>query len=232
MSGPPKPLVLAHHLMWTAYGWWLPNDPRGSTSHTIRSDLIADLGELHLGRKQLQPASKDIRTFYQQAADTLQHDLLQFTPDQFPHVAHALGQTIHDHNYTCYACAVMPDHVHLLIRKHRDRAEQMITNLQQESRSRLSALALRRLSHPTWTRGGWKVFLDHPDAIRRTIAYIENNPVKMRLPKQHWDFVKAYDNWPLHEGHSQNSPYVKALKQAGRYPRNLHPRPRNPRNPR
>lgn len=42
MSGPQqKPLVLAHHVMWTAYGWWLPNDPRASTSHTIRNDLIA-----------------------------------------------------------------------------------------------------------------------------------------------------------------------------------------------
>ena len=24
------PIVIAHHLIWTAYGWWLPNDPRGS----------------------------------------------------------------------------------------------------------------------------------------------------------------------------------------------------------
>lgn len=217
MSG--KLIILAYHIMWTAYGWWLPNDPRGSTSHTIRSDLIADLGQLHHGRKQLQPAGKDIRAFHEQAAETLHHDLLQFTADQFPHVVHALGQTIQDHHYTCYACAVMPDHVHLLIRKHRDLAEDMLATLQKESRSRLSALNLRCLSHPTWTRGGWKVYLDHPDAIRRTIQYIENNPVKMRLPQQHWDFVKEYDNWPLHEGQSPNSPYVKALKRAGRYPR-------------
>jgi hypothetical protein len=50
-----NPLVIAYHLMWTAYGWWLPNDPRGSSSHTIRNDVIAELGELHLGRKQVQP---------------------------------------------------------------------------------------------------------------------------------------------------------------------------------
>lgn len=47
---PTKPMVLAHHLMWTAYGWWLPNDPRGSTSHTLRNDLLKDLGDLHPGR--------------------------------------------------------------------------------------------------------------------------------------------------------------------------------------
>ncbi len=217
MSG--QPIVLAYHIMWTLYGWWLPNDPRGSTSHTIRNDLIAELGDLHLGRKQFQPASHDLRAFYNQAATALKHELQQFTREQFHFVAQAFSETITKHKYTCYACAVMPDHIHILIRRHRDQAEDMLSNLQSESRSRLSELALRPLAHPTWTRGGWKVFLDHPDDIQRTIRYIENNPLKMRLPAQHWGFVQTYDNWPLHDGHSPNSPYVKALKGARRYPR-------------
>ena len=60
-------MVLAYHLIFTLYGWWLPNDPRGSSSHTIRCDVIADLGQLHHGRKQIQPASNDIREFYKRA---------------------------------------------------------------------------------------------------------------------------------------------------------------------
>ena len=40
-------MVIGYHLIWTAYGWWLPNDPRGSMSRLIRSDIIAELGELH-----------------------------------------------------------------------------------------------------------------------------------------------------------------------------------------
>ena len=62
-----NPIVIAHHIMWTLYGWWLPNDPRGSTSRTIRNDLVAELGELHFGRKTVQPAGRDIRDFYEQA---------------------------------------------------------------------------------------------------------------------------------------------------------------------
>lgn len=134
-------------------------------------------------------------------------------------MAEALGEVVAEHNYTCYACAVMPDHVHLIIRKHRHLAEQMIETLQSQSRLRLSARGLRSNNHPTWTRGGWKVYLDHPDAIRRTIRYIEDNPVKLRLPRQRWPWVTPYDGWPLHPGHSPNSPYVKALRAAGRYPR-------------
>jgi hypothetical protein len=53
-----QPIVIAHHIMWTLYGWWLPNDPRGSTSRVIRNDLLTELGELHLGRKKIQPAGR------------------------------------------------------------------------------------------------------------------------------------------------------------------------------
>jgi REP element-mobilizing transposase RayT len=219
MSPSGNPIVIAHHIMWTLYGWWLPNDPRGSTSQTIRNDLVAELGELHLGRKQIQPAGRDIRAFYEQAAAVLKHPLFSFTPQDFSVVADALGQAIAQRKYTCYACAIMPDHVHLLIRKHRDPAEEMIENIQSLSRKRLVDVGIRESGHPTWTRGGWKVFLDHPDEVRRTIRYSEENPLKAGLSGQHWSFVQTYDNWPLHPGHSPNSPYVRALRAAGRYSR-------------
>mgnify|MGYP001401783698 CR=1 FL=1 len=219
MSPSKNPIVIAYHIMWTLYGWWLPNDPRGSTSHTIRNDLIADLSELHFGRKQLQPAGRDIRQFYEQAAATLKYPLLSFEPVEIPVVANAFGQALNECKYTCYACAIMPDHVHLLIRKHKDSTAEMIEKIQTISRKRLVKGGLRLADHPTWTRGGWKVFLDHPDDVRRTIRYIYDNPIKQRLPAQRWPFVKEYDNWPLHVGHSPNSPYAKALRAAGRYPR-------------
>ena len=219
MPAPRQPLVIAHHLMWTLYGWWLPNDPRGSTSRAIRNDLLAELGALHFGRRAGQPAGRDIREFYTTAQEAIAYPLLRFAPNEFAAVGGALGEVIRERNYTCYACAVMPDHVHLLIRKHRDAAEEMIEHLQLGSRLRLSASNLRTTDHPTWTRGGWKVFLDHPDDVRRTIRYIEDTPVQWRLPKQEWEFVDPYDGWPLHAGHSANSPYVRALRAAGRYPR-------------
>jgi REP element-mobilizing transposase RayT len=219
MSTSSRPIVIAHHIMWTLYGWWLPNDLRGSTSRTIRNDLIAELGELHFGRKQIQPAGRDVREFYSQAAAVLKYPLLSFSPAEFALVAEAIGSAIAECNYTCYACAVLPDHVHLVIRKHRDLAEEMIEKIQSLSRKRLVKCGFRELEHPTWTRGGWKVFLDHPDEVWRTIRYVERNPLKIGLPAQNWSYVTEYDNWPLHPGHSPNSPYVRALRAAGRYPR-------------
>jgi hypothetical protein len=205
--------------MWTLYGWWLPNDPRGSMSREIRNDIVGELGELHLGRKRVQPSRREIRAFYEQAAGVLKHPLFEFSIGELPTVAEAIGIAIQERDYTCYACAIMPDHVHLVIRKHRDLAEEMIENVQTLSRKRLIEVGIRTPDHPTWTRGGWKVFLEHPDEIWRTIRYVEDNPKKARLPAQRWPFVSAYNNWPLHEGHSLSSPYVKALRGAGRYSR-------------
>ena len=62
-------MVLAYHLVWTLYGWWLPNDPRGSMSHFVERDVIFELGNLHYGRKKIQPTSREIRAFYERYAE-------------------------------------------------------------------------------------------------------------------------------------------------------------------
>ncbi|HUU60558.1 MAG TPA: hypothetical protein VMZ50_13540, partial [Phycisphaerae bacterium] len=202
-------MIIAHHLIWTAYGWWLPNDPRGSMSHCIRNDLIAELGALHYGRKRVQPASRDIHAFYEKAKEKLQHPLLGFGPRETQAIGECFAEVIRAAPYTCYACAIMPDHVHVLFRKHRDRAEMMIANLQEATRLRLREGRLRDPDHPVWGGPGWWVFLDHPDEVRRTIRYIQGNPAKQGLAAQDWPFVKEYDNWPLHRGHSLDSPYAR-----------------------
>jgi REP element-mobilizing transposase RayT len=213
-----QPIVIAHHLILTAYGWWLPNDPRGSGSHTIRNDLIAELGELHHGRKRVQPAGRAIREFYEHAATMLQHPLLTFDERDRGVIAAAFADVIAEQRYTCYACAIMPDHMHILIRKHKHQAEDMLDALKGASRDRLRAAGLRLADHPVWTHSpGWKVFLDHPDEVRRSVSYIERNPLPLRLPPQRWPFVKTYDGWPLHEGHDPNSPYARRLQAVGRY---------------
>jgi len=214
---PDQPIVIAHHLIWSAYGTWLPNDPRGSGSSEISSRLLAELGELHQGRKKVQPAGRVIREFYGEAAPRLLFPAPKFDAAAIAIIGKAFGNVVETQSYTCYAGVVMPDHVHLLIRKHKHTAEEMIHHLREGSRELLIAASLRTTDHPVWCGGsGWKIFLDHPDEIRRTIKYIDDNPIPWRLPRQSWPFVKPYDGWPLHPGHSPNSPYVKRLRAAGR----------------
>lgn len=191
-------MVIAYHLIWTAYGYWLPNDPRGSMSKMIACDVIAELGLLHHGRKRVQPSAREVHEFRDSARGVLKHQLLRFKQSDFLVIADALANAIRDHNYTCYACAIMPDHVHILIRKHKHQAEDMLEHFQSATRLRFRNEKLHPEDHPVWGGSGWKVFLDTPDSIRRTIGYIDGNPPEWRLPRQHWSFVKAYDGWPLH----------------------------------
>ena len=206
-----SPIVIAYHLIWTIYGYWLPNDPRGTSSHVIRRDIFKDLGVLHHGRKRVQPASRDIRAFYARAEQKLRFLILDLSPRDVACVAEAFAQVIATFRYTCYACAIMPDHVHLVIRKHKHLAEEMIANFQRASHLLLRERKLRDLEHPIWGGPGWKVFLDHPDEIHRTIGYVERNPLEIGLPAQAFPFVTPYDGWPLHPGHNPNSPYARRM---------------------
>lgn len=189
------PTVAAYHLIWTVYGYWLPNDPRGSMSKTIRNDVIAELGEIHYGRKRHQPAGRVVGQFQQEASKLLKHELLTFTDEEIALIGEAFAEVIRQRRYTCYACAIMPDHVHMVVRKHRDKAEQMIDLLQEAS-----ALALRRRerhgeNHPVWGGPGWKVFLFTQGDVTRTNRYVNLNPEKARRPPQCWEFVTEYDGW-------------------------------------
>lgn len=195
-------MIVAHHLIWTAYGWWLPNDPRGSSSTEIVVERIAELGSHHYGRKTVQPPSREIQHFYTRAQFALVHDLLQFNDADVEVLARSFAQTIDDHRYTCYACAIMPDHIHLVIRKHRDRAETMLEKFQEESRVEMVRAKRRAVEHPVWGGPGWKVFLDTIEAVERTIEYVRQNPVKIGRPVQEWDFVTDYNLW-LPGGHPQ-----------------------------
>jgi REP element-mobilizing transposase RayT len=188
-------MIAGFHLIWTAYGWWLPNDPRGSSAHEIRVERIAVLGELHHGRKPLQPPSREIRAFYEQARQVLKYPLLTFTEEDRQIIGESFRGAVAAQRYTCYACAIMPDHVHALIRKHKHHAETMIETLQAASKAALVAAQRRDPEHPVWGGPGWKVFLNTQDDIRHIVRYIQDNPRKGGLPEQHWDFVTAYDGW-------------------------------------
>jgi REP element-mobilizing transposase RayT len=177
----------------------MPNDPRGSGSREVAASTIAELGELHYGRKRVQPHPATVREFQQAAEELLKYSVIRFDSQQVDAIALAFAETITEQTYTCYACAIMPDHAHLVIRKHKHRAERMIDLLQEASRLRLSNEGLIPHDHPCWTTGGWCGFLDSPAAVRRAILYVENNPVKAGFPAQNWKFVTPYNGWPFHK---------------------------------
>ena len=190
--------VIAHHLVWTAYGTWLGNDPRGSMSREVYTPELAELGAAHFGRRRVQPPRRLVREFYDQATSRLRYQATHFSTVQILAIGDALGEVVKANRYTCYACVIMPDHVHLVVRKHRHCGEEMIEYFQRRSRLARCLVDDFPTGHPIWTHGGWDQFLDSPNAIRGRIRYVEDNPEKAGLAPQAWPFVVAYDGWPFH----------------------------------
>jgi REP element-mobilizing transposase RayT len=193
-------MVIAYHLIWTIYGSWLPNDLRGSGSRIVASRKLAALGDVHFGRKRVQPRRGEVREFYEDAEPMLVHPVIRLDTKQRATVGACIGEVIAATPYTCWACAVMPDHLHLVMRKHRDSAEEMIERLQNATRAGLNRERLVPDGHPVWTVGSWKTFLDSADAVRSCVRYVEGNPERERMAPQAWPFVVQYDGWPFRPG--------------------------------
>ena len=192
-------MVLAHHIILTGYGHWLPNDPRGSLSKDFRSDAIPSLGDIHYGRKSPQPPIEHVKTFRKQAGRKLKHPVLWFGVDETKILGDAFRRVVSTAKLTCYACGILRNHAHLVIRKHKLKGEGMIKLLKDESLKALQEMNLLPPTHPLWSQDDYFVFKDTPAAVRAAVGYIVKHFEKHRIPTQGWDFVVPYDNWPFHK---------------------------------
>lgn len=191
--------IIGHHLILHGYGHWLPNDPRGSGSNEVREEKLADLGAVHFGRKIVQPSPEELREFSRAAQPRLDFAPLWFDDAKRQALGDAIGEVVRNVGYTVWACAVLKNHVHLCVRRHRDDAVTMWHAFADKTRDAIRLFADVDDEHPVWSTRPYKVFLYTPEEVRRVIKYIEENPLKEGLAAQVWDFVVAYDGWPHHK---------------------------------
>ena len=197
----PRP-VIAYHVILCNYGFWLPNDPRGSWSSFVRAPNIRRHG----------PATKvDTRTSIarrphdsrqrEQAKASLVRPAVVFTGLQARAVARGFAARVARSGYSVYACAILPDHSHLVIARHHYKIEQVVRALRQEATARLLAESLHPFASErlpsgrlpsVWCQSFWNVFLFTAADIERSIAYVRQNPPEAGLPAQSWPFVTAY----------------------------------------
>lgn len=182
-------MIHAFHCIFTAYGFWLPNEPRGSWSNSVRSWELARFGpatKVHT-RESLANHPYD-HALKKQMQDALKHHPVHFTGKQAKVIAEAFAGT----PYVFHACAIMPEHVHLVLGRMKRNIRQAIGHMKS-----VATMALRGhgwfLDHSPWVHHGWNVYLDSPQRVRNAIAYVENNPVKEGKKKQNWKFVVPYD---------------------------------------
>jgi REP element-mobilizing transposase RayT len=193
-------MIIGHHLIWALYGHWLANDLRGSGSHEFYDEKFAPLGPIHHGRKprHLQPSRRELKEFHKQAEPLLNFTRFWIDEAKRQAISDAFSKVIAERKYTVWACAILSNHAHMVIRVHRDDALRMWHAFAEESRTRLRLFAEIGSAHPIWSSRPYKVFLYTPDEVHSRVQYVELNPEKEGLPRQHYDFAECYNNWPFH----------------------------------
>ena len=196
----PQPII-GHDLFWTLYGHWLANDLRGSGSIELAAEKLESLGPLHHGRKpeHLQPSREELREFYKEADPLLNFPKFWLDDAKRQAIAEAFDEVVAKEGYTVWACAVLSNHAHMVIRRHRDDALMMWHKFAEASRLRLREEANLAPEHPVWASRPYKVFLRTPHEVRTRVRYVELNPEKEGLPRQLHDFAQVYNNWPFHK---------------------------------
>jgi REP element-mobilizing transposase RayT len=195
-------MVIAYHVIFGAYGFWLPNDPRGSWSTEVWAQHLQPFGgATKVDTRQSLAGRQHDRSLRLQAKQSLQYPAVQFTPQQTRVVADGFAQAVADLGLDVFACSIMPDHVHLVTGRYRNDVEYVAGFLKRAATRHLNDGQVHPLqgchqangrTPSPWVVGGWFVYLNSPPEVHGRIWYVEENPLKARLPPQRWEFVRPY----------------------------------------
>ena len=195
-------MIHGYHVIWGAYGFWLPNDPRGSWSDFVYAWELARFGKAtkSIDRVEIEPA--EYAAWRSTAQRALKYPAVSLSGRQALSVGQAMGKFLRNNGLTYWACSILPEHVHLVLARHRYKVEQAANLLKGVAQSQLvddgshPLLAFRQVQRRVpsmWADRCWKVYLDSEQAIENAIRYVEENPVREGKPRQTWSFVRPFE---------------------------------------
>jgi len=194
-------MVIAYHVIFGMYGFWLPNDPRGSWSTFVGSwDLYWQGGGASkvTARRSHAWDTHDV-SFRREVKSHLKFSPVRLTGEQALVVGRSFGQTIRKAALNVLACAILPEHVHMVVRRHQLNIERIVGRFKQNAQIALVDSGLHplngQLDHrqrtPTaFSAGCWRCFIESEKYLKSAVDYVERNPLKEGKPKQRWSFVK------------------------------------------
>ena len=195
-------MILGLHFIFSAYGFWLPNDPRGSWSEVVRQYELACFGPAtKVTTTRSVAAAPHDHARRLKAKQALKYPPVQFNGKQAQAIAKGFAVASHEANYRVLALAIMPDHVHLLLERHPRHIDQIASHLKAKATQAMNEAGMHPMARyplsngcvpSPWARKYWCPFVDDERYMEAAIKYIEGNPVKAGLKRQRWSFVKPY----------------------------------------
>lgn len=192
-------MIVGYHIIFGTYGFWLPNDPRGSWSAFVGSWELFQYGPATQTQERRSLAYKaHDRATRRAAKSALKYPPVTLTGVQARAVARGFARYVERSQLPVWACAIMPDHVHLVVGRTAMKAEQLVIQLKGDASQELEREGIHPMARykeagrtlpKCWARGHWKVYLN-PEDVERAIRYVEHNPTKDGMRQQTWSFVK------------------------------------------
>src|SRR5260221_71942 len=137
-------MVIATHIIFTAYGFWLPNDPRGSWSDFVAAWellLVGGKATTVTTRQSLAHRAHDAGE-RREAKEHLNYPPVRFDGRQAQAIAEGFKKAIAESDYRVHACSIMPDHVHVVVTRHDQEARRIAGHLKGRGSQALSARGL------------------------------------------------------------------------------------------
>src|SRR3954451_14082108 len=133
-------MVLAYHVIITPYGFWLPNDPRGSWSDFVRCWELFLFGAATKTNERRSVAHRPHdRALRLKAKTALKYAPVKFTGLQARAIANGFARAAREAGYVVYACSIMPDHVHMVVARCDRDAEKIVGHLKARATQELLA---------------------------------------------------------------------------------------------
>jgi REP element-mobilizing transposase RayT len=188
-------MILAFHSIFSMYGFWMPNVPRGSGSDYVAVWELFRYGPATKIRTRRSVAARPHDATQRRAAkQALRYLPVKISGVQAVAVVEGFRQACEEAGYRIHACAVLPDHVHLVVGRHQRYIRRIVGHLKSNATRRLKERGLWSIKHrPVWGAHGWNVYLDDIAAVKRAIRYVERNPEKEGKKRQRWSIVTPFD---------------------------------------
>jgi REP element-mobilizing transposase RayT len=135
------------------------------------------------------------------AREALKFPAVHLTGVQARAVGRGFAASARKGGVTLLACAILPEHVHLVVARHRCKVEWIVNQLKGAATRQLLEETLHPFARCRWPDGRvpmcwaaklWKVYLNSEEDIAQAVAYVENNPLKEGKPRQEWSFVTRF----------------------------------------
>src|SRR6476619_5389292 len=107
--------IVAIHSTFGAYGFWLPNDPRGSWSKEVKAEHFKPFGKpIHPGTRQSVAGQLHDTALRLDAKRHLLRANVVYNERQIASVGRGFAELVDKTRLVVLAAAIMPDHVHLV----------------------------------------------------------------------------------------------------------------------